>query len=122
MARIPTLLGLAFLAAMFPTTVQAQYYIQPAPVYAPPLYRSYAVPRVSYYPAPVAYPTYAAPQVSYYPAPVVQTTYAAPVYSTYAAPVVAPAPGVYTTYTYRNGLGIFRPRFVNQSYYTPVYP
>lgn len=125
MTRISATLGLAALAVLVPSAAQAQYYVPAAPVYAPPIvasYPAYAVPRVSYYPAPVAY---SVPSTAYYAAPVVQTTYAAPVvqtYSAYPAPVVAPAPGVYTTYTYRNGLGIFRPRYVNRSYYSPVYP
>ena len=96
----------------------APSYVVPSIAYGSP---AYVVPRVSYYGAPA----YVAPPVSYYPGPVVNT-YAAPIattYSAYGAPVVtSPSPGVYTTYTYRNGLGVFRPRYVNQTYYTPVLP
>jgi hypothetical protein len=116
------------------TTYPAYYgprYAVPSIAYSAPVTYSYSAPiatysapRVSYYPAPVAYSVPIATTYSGYAAPVV--AYSAPIattYSGYAAPVVAaPAAGVYTTYTYWNGLGIFRPRYVNQTYYTPVLP
>ena len=124
--------GLLIAAALtfaIPTHAQAQIIVvqSPAPYSPPPVvtYRAYAAP--TYVVPSISYnaPTYVVPRVSYYPGPVV-TTYAAPfatTYSAYTAPVVAsPAPGVYTTYTYRNGLGVFRPRYVNQTYYAPVLP
>ncbi len=141
MRRMVNILGLALLVAAaltvaLPTPAQAQYVIvqggpvvAPAPVvtyygapsisYAAPVV-TYASPRVSYYAAP----TYVTPAVSYYSAPAV-SYYSAPVVTTYsqyvpAAPVVTAAPGLYSTYTYRNGLGIFRPRYVTQTYYTPL--
>lgn len=97
-------------------------YSAPYTTYSLPI-TTYAAPRVSYYPAPVAYSAPIATAYSGYAAPVV--AYSAPIATTYsyAAPVVAsPAPGTYTTYTYWNGLGIFRPRYVNQTYYTPILP
>lgn len=134
MSRMLKLAGLAFVAAValtvvLPASVQAQVVVVPsAPVIAPaPVVRTYyatptyVVPSISYS-APVV--TYASPRVSYYPAPVVTSYYSAPVVTTYspapAATVVGASPGVYTTYTYRNGLGVFRPRYVNQTYYTPL--
>ncbi len=132
------LLLAAALTVVLPTPAQAQIGITPpAPVFVrPPVVTTYpaysaptyVVPSISYS-APVV-TTYAAPRLSYYPAPVVSyaapvVTYSAPVAATYsyAAPIVTtPAPGVYTTYTYWNGLGIFRPRYVNQTYYTPILP
>jgi hypothetical protein len=130
-------LGLLLAAALtvaIPTQAHAQVIIvQSPPVYSPPpivTYRTYSPP--TYVVPSIAYsaPVYTAPRVSYYPAPVVSysapvVSYSAPIttYSPYAAPVVtSPAPGVYTTYSYWNGLGIFRPRYVNQTYYTPVHP
>jgi hypothetical protein len=116
------------LTAVLPAPAQAQVVIvQSGPIVAPPpvvttyyTTPAFVVPSISYS-APVT--TYAVPRVAYYPAPVV-TTYSAPVVTTYSpaptATVVGASPGVYTTYTYRNGLGIFRPRFVNQTYYTPL--
>jgi hypothetical protein len=116
------LIAAVALTVVLPAPAQAQVVIVPsAPVvrtyYAAP---TYVVPSISYsVPA-----TYVAPRVSYYPPPVVTTTYAAPVVTTYyaapAATVVSPAPGVYTTTTYRTGLGIWRPRYVSQTYYTPL--
>jgi hypothetical protein len=123
MSRTLKTLGLALCVAaalaVLPAAVQAQVIV----VQSPPAVVSPAPVIQTYYPAPV----YAAPSISY-SAPIVTSYsgtrvayYAAPVYQTYSVPVaVTPAPGVYTTYTYRNGLGIFRPRFVNQTYYTPV--
>jgi hypothetical protein len=93
----------------------APTYVVPSYTYSAP---TYVAPRVSYYSAP----GYVLPRVSYYSAPAV-TAYSAPIattYSAYAAPVVTtPAAGVYTTYSYRNGLGLFRPRYVNQTYFVP---
>src|SRR4051812_1730012 len=129
MNRWLKLLGLSALVGFaMPAMAHAQYIVQSAPVVVSP-------PVVQTYPAPVYAPSigyaapvtsyYAAPRVSYYAAPAV--SYSAPVVSysapvvTYAAPaaVVTPAPGVYTTYTYR-GYGIFRPRgYYSQTYYSP---
>jgi hypothetical protein len=114
------LLAAAVLTLVVPTAAQAQVVIVQSPSItpAPPVITAtysaplYVAPSISYYP-PVVTTTYAVPRVAYYPAPVVTT------YSPVPA-VVAPSPGVYTTYTYRNGLGVFRPRFVNQTYYTPL--
>jgi hypothetical protein len=128
-------LGLLLAAALtvaIPTEAHAQVIVVQSPaVYSPPpIYRTYSAP--TYVVPSIAYsaPVYTVPRVAYYPAPVVSysapvVSYAAPVttYSSYAVPAVTtPAPGVYTTYTYWNGLGIFRPRYVNQTYYTPVLP
>jgi hypothetical protein len=133
MNRTLSIFGLALLLAValtigLPASAQAQVIVvQSPPVFAPPpVVTTYSIPRYSYYPGPVvttysAYP--AAPITTSYSAypGVVVTGYAAPVVTTYSAPVVAAPPaGVYTTYTYWNGLGIFRPRYVNQTYYTPL--
>jgi hypothetical protein len=137
MSRLRNTLGLALFATVLtlglPAAARAQVVVvQSPPVYTTPTYvvpatsyysvpvTTYAAPRVAYYTAP-ATTYYAAPVTSYYAAPAT-TYYAAPVTSYYAAPVVTAAPGYYTTYTYRYGLGIFRPRYVTQTYYTPVYP
>jgi hypothetical protein len=115
-----SLFSLAALAALVPTTAQAQVvYVQPSVVYsAPPSF-----PVVQSYYAP---PVYVAPSVSYYAAPPV--TYASPpvTYSyypqttVYAAPAAVAVPaGSITTRTYQ-GFGIFRPRGTyTQSYYSP---
>jgi len=97
--------------------VQSAPIVAPAPVIA--YQPSYVVPSISY-----SIPTYTVPRVSYY-APLAVTTYSTPVTPvvSYSVPVsTVVSPGVYTTYTYRNGLGIFRPRYVSQSYYTPILP
>jgi hypothetical protein len=140
MGRMLKFAGLALLAAVtltavLPAPAQAQVVIVQSPqVFAPaPIVRTYyttptvVAPSISYS-APVA--TYAVPRVSYYSAPVVTTysapvvAYSSPIVTTYspapATTVIGPSPGVYTTYTYRNSLGIFRPRYVNRTYYTPL--
>ena len=143
MSRMLKTLGLALVLALvltlaLPAVTQAQVVIVPSSpvvVWPTPIVRSYSA-----YPAPVyiapsitySAPLVTAPRVSYYSTPVVTASvpvvsYSAPVVTgpvavvSYSAPVVV-SPGVYTTYTYRNGLGIFRPRYVYQSYYTPVFP
>jgi len=123
MRRFWTFLGLALIGfAVLPTLAQAQViYVQPARVYAPPVYVNPPVVTSYYYAPSIAQPSVVYPSTySYYSAPPV-VSYSAPPVVTYSAPnvVYAPAPGYYETRTYY-GYGIFRPRgYYSETYYRP---